>query len=222
MMQFIDMLVPFVDMVLHINNHLGTWAESMGPWLYVLMFIIIFAETGLVIAPFLPGDSLLFALGAMTTLQTNPLNVWVLLTSLTIAAILGDATNYTIGQKIGPDFIVKKFPWALKPEHMKKTESFFEKYGAKSIVLARFAPIVRTLVPFVAGVGRMNPKTFFKFNVIGGFLWIQVFIWLGHFFGNLPYIQKNFSMVIFAIIVISVLPMALEIAKARMSQKPVR
>ncbi len=216
--QIIDFLKHAIDVVLHIQVYLGDWAQWMGPWLYILMFLIIFAETGLVIFPFLPGDSLLFALGAMTTLADNPLNIWILIPLLCIAAILGDWTNYQIGHKLGRTFFSKHLKWAVKEEHLKKTEDFYEKYGAKSIVLARFAPIVRTFVPFVAGVGRMNRNVFFSYNILGGILWVNIFLWLGHFFGNLPIIQKNFSTVIFAIIILSVLPMFIEIYRAKKSK----
>jgi membrane-associated protein len=208
-------MMDLIHMILHIQTYLADWVQWMGPWLYVLMFIIIFSETGLVITPFLPGDSLLFALGAMTTLSENSLNIWILIVSLTIAAILGDWTNYQIGNKLGRNFFNKNFKWALKEEHLKKTEEFYDKYGVKSIVLARFAPIVRTFVPFVAGIASMNRQVFFKYNIIGGVLWINIFLWLGHFFGNLPFVQKNFSMIIFAIIILSVMPMFLEYLRAR-------
>lgn len=208
-----------IDVVLHINLYLGDWAQWMGPWLYVLMFAIIFAETGLVITPFLPGDSLLFALGAMTSLTVNPLDISTLAIVLPLAAITGDNTNYFIGKKLGRSWFAKKFPWALKPEYIQKTENFYARHGAKSIVIARFAPIIRTFVPFVAGIGNMNRKIFITFSIIGGMLWIQSFLWLGRYFGNLPYIQKNFSLVVVAIIFISILPMLIEILKARGSQK---
>lgn len=205
----------FLHMLLHIQVYLIEWSQWMGPWLYVLMFLIIFSETGLIVFPFLPGDSLLFALGAMTTLGENSLNIWILIPLLSLAAILGDWVNYQVGSRLGRSFFQKHLSWAVKDIHIKKTEIFFEKYGVRSIVLARFAPIVRTFTPFVAGLGKMSPRLFFKYNVAGGLLWINLFLWMGHFFGNLPIVQKNFSAVIIAIIIISVLPMAIEVLKSR-------
>ncbi len=211
----------WLDIVLHINLYLAEWIQIWGLWIYALLFAIIFAETGLVVMPFLPGDSLLFAIGALTTLE-NGLDMTSVLILLSIAAILGDWTNYQIGSKLGKKMTSENSFFRVKPAHIKKTEEFYDKHGAKSIVLARFAPIVRTFVPFVAGVGKMDPKIFFKYNIIGGILWIQSFVWLGYFFGNMPQVQKNFSLIIFAIIFLSLVPIGIEIFKAKMKIQKVK
>lgn len=207
-----DLLKQLFDVFLHIDKHLAEVTRDYGAWTNAILFAIVFCETGLVVTPFLPGDSLLFTAGALASLGT--LNVWALFLLLSLAAILGDTVNYWIGKKIGPrafDGTVK----FLKQEHLKKTEAFYEKHGKKTIILARFVPIVRTFAPFVAGVGSMTYGTFIAYNVIGGVAWVAICVFSGYFFGNIPIVKKNFSLVVLAIIGISVLPLAWEWWKAR-------
>lgn len=199
--------------ILHFDEHLIQIVAQYGTLTYVFLFAIIFAETGLVFFPFLPGDSLLFAAGAIAAM--GALNIWVLLVLLSIAAILGDTVNYMIGHYFGEKIVSNpKFP-LIKPEHIVKTNAFYAKHGPKTIVLARFVPIVRTFAPFVAGVGKMEYSTFIRYNVIGGLLWVFLFTLAGYFFGNLPFVQKNFELVIIAIVLVSVVPMLIEWLKAR-------
>jgi len=206
-----DLLKQLIDVFLHIDRHLEELTRNYGAWTNALLFVVVFCETGLVVTPFLPGDSLLFTAGALASLGT--LNVWLLFLLLALAAVLGDTVNYWIGKKIGPrafDGSVK----FLKQEHLRKTEAFYEKHGKKTIILARFVPIVRTFAPFVAGVGSMTYGTFIAYNVIGGVAWVAICVFSGYFFGNIPIVKKNFSLVVLAIIGISVLPLAWEWWKA--------
>lgn len=198
-------MMEFVDIILHLDKHIPEWIIFFGPWLYVILFLIIFAETGLVVTPFLPGDSLLFALGAFTTVE-HGLNLWILLGSLTIAGIIGDTVNYHIGKYLGPRAF-EKYPRIFRPEYLAQTQGFYERWGAFTIVAARFAPIVRTFAPFVAGIGGMNYRKFIVYNIFGAILWVFTFILAGHFFGNLPVVQRNFHIVIFGVIGVSLLPM---------------
>jgi membrane-associated protein len=212
--------MEFLSIVLHIDQHLNSWVSSMGPWIYVLLFFIIFCETGLVITPFLPGDSLLFALGAIAAIPESSLSALLLFFILTIAAIIGDTVNYSIGKFIGPKvFHSKKIP-LLNQQHLIKTQKFYEKHGGKTIVWARFIPIIRTFAPFVAGIGEMNYQRFLAYNVFGAIFWISSFLTLGYLFGNLPIIQKNFHIVIFAIIIISFLPVLIEYLKSLKAKSP--
>ncbi len=201
-------LVTFVDIFLHLDKHLGTVLQEYGGWTYGLLFVIIFCETGLVITPFLPGDSLLFAAGAFAA--TGSLSLPTLFVLLSCAAILGDAANYGIGRRLGPRVLTGDIKW-LKREYLDRTHRFYEKYGGKTIVIARFVPIVRTFAPFLAGVGKMSYRRFASYNVSGGMLWIAVCTGAGFFCGNLPFVKKNFSVVILAIIFISVLPAVFEV-----------
>jgi membrane-associated protein len=187
----------------------------MGPWLYLVLFLIIFAETGLVVTPFLPGDSLLFAVGALTSLSNSSLNIWVLGPLLMAAALLGDNLNYFIGKWLGPKIFNSRTSKYLNREHFDRTHAFVEKYGSRAIILGRFMPIVRTFVPFVAGVGTMTYMKFISMSVIAAVLWIQIFLWAGHYFGNLPEVKSNFHLVIFAVIFVSILPMLIEFYKRR-------
>lgn len=198
-------MMEFIDIILHLDQHIPTWITFFGPWLYVILFLIIFAETGLVVTPFLPGDSLLFALGAFTVVE-NGLNLWVLLISLTIAGILGDTVNYHTGKYFGPK-VFEGNSRIFKKQYLEQTHAFYERWGAFTIVAARFAPIVRTFAPFVAGIGSMSYRKFISYNVIGAVLWVFTFILAGHFFGNLPVVKKNFHIVIFGVIGVSLLPM---------------
>lgn len=205
-----------VDLFLHLDKHLGEVIRDYGTWTYLILFGIVFCETGLVVTPFLPGDSLLFAAGTMAANESTGgvLNVHLLVFLLIVAAVIGDTVNYHIGYFVGPKVFTGKSRF-LKKEHLDRAHAFYEKYGAKAIVLARFVPIVRTFVPFVAGIGKMSYTTFITYNVIGGIVWVALLTYAGYFFGNIPIVQKNFSIVILAIIVISILPMVIEFIRAK-------
>jgi membrane-associated protein len=202
-----------LDLVLHLNKHLDRLVADLGPWLYVILFLIIFCETGLVVTPFLPGDSLLFAVGALTA-RPDGINFWVVAISLSVAAIMGDSLNYWLGRRFGPRAFRFKSRF-LNQKHLEKTKEFYERYGGKTIIIARFVPIVRTFAPFVAGVGMMDYRRFMMFNVVGGLVWIWSLSLLGFFFGNLPIIQKNFTFVIFGIIILSIIPAVVEFFRER-------
>ncbi len=213
-----EFLKKLIDIVLHMSKHLEDLVGQFGPWLYVILFLIIFCETGLVVTPFLPGDSLLFAVGALAAITPQPgafgLNFWVLLITLIIAAILGDSVNYWIGKMFG-DKLPQKFPRLIKPQHLQKTHDFYERYGGKTIIIARFVPIVRTFAPFVAGIGKMTYSRFMGYNVSGAFLWIGLLLPAGYFFGNRPWVKKNFAVVVLAIIILSILPAVIEFIRER-------
>lgn len=201
-----------IDFILHLDKYLNLIIQNFGVLTYFILFLIIFAETGLVAAPFLPGDSLLFAAG--TFAAVGSLNVLWLFAILTAAAILGDSLNYAIGKFIGPKMF-KEHSRFLKKEYLDKTHKFYEKYGKKTIVFARFVPIVRTFAPFLAGLGKMSYAHFLFYNIFGGILWVGLFIFGGYFFGNIPIVKENFTIVIFIIIIVSFLPMLIEIYKHR-------
>jgi membrane-associated protein len=201
-----------IDIVLHLNRHLAELVADYGVWVYGILFLIVFCETGLVFTPFLPGDSLLFAAGALAA--TGGLNLAAVLGLLLVAAILGDTVNYWIGHFAG-EGLQKRFPRLIRKQHLDKTHAFFEKYGGKTIIIARFVPIVRTFAPFVAGAGEMSYRRFMAYNAIGGALWVLLCTVAGFFFGNLPFVQKNFSAVILGIIVVSILPAVIEVWRAR-------
>jgi membrane-associated protein len=207
----------FIDFILHMDKHLGIIIQDFGIWSYLLLFVVIFIETGLVITPFLPGDSLLFAAGALaaTTRAFNPILLFVLLAA---AAILGDTANYWIGHSLGPKVFSGNVRF-LKKEYLDKTQAFYDKHGGKTIFLARFIPIIRTFAPFVAGVGKMRYGYFITYNFVGGIVWTGLFIFAGYFFGNLPFVQENFSLVIIAIVLISVLPGVWEYFKGKREAK---
>lgn len=205
-----DLIKKLVDFILHIDRHLAEIIADYGIWTYAILVAIIFAETGLVVTPFLPGDSLLFAAGAFCAKPETGLNVHLMAVLLFIAAVIGDTVNYWIGAKIGPAVFKRENSIFLRKKHLERAHAFFEKYGGRAIILARFVPIVRTFVPFVAGVGQMTYARFIAYNVLGGFVWIYFFLYAGYLFGNQPFVQKNFKLVILAIIVISVLPMVIE------------
>jgi membrane-associated protein len=207
-----DLVKQLVDLFLHLDKHLAEILRDYGTWTYLILFLIVFCETGLVVTPFLPGDSLLFAAGTFAALGS--LSPWVLFAALSAAAILGDTANYWIGKKIGPRAFTGTVRF-LKQEHLRKTEAFYEKHGRKTIILARFVPIVRTFAPFVAGVGSMNYPVFLAYNVIGGVAWVALCVFSGYFFGNIPAVKRNFSLVILAIILISTLPLMWEAWKSR-------
>jgi membrane-associated protein len=202
-----------IDFVLHMDQHLDALVAQFGPWLYVILFLIVFCETGLVVTPFLPGDSLLFAVGALSA-REGGLNFWIVAVVLSVAAILGDTVNYWIGYFLG-EKLQKKFPRLIKPEYLQRTHNFYERYGGKTIIIARFVPIVRTFAPFVAGVGKMTYGRFMMFNVTGALLWIGLILPAGYFFGNLEIVRKNFSLVVLAIIFLSLLPAIIEYWRER-------
>lgn len=207
-------LMFLIDFILHIDQHLAEMVRDYGTLTYAILFVIVFCETGLVVTPLLPGDSLLFAAGTLTVLGDGALNPWLLVLLLTVAAILGDGANYMIARFFGKKWLETGKLKFIKPSYLQKTEAFYEKYGGKAIVLARFVPIVRTFAPFVAGIGKMNYAQFSMYNVVGAVAWVNIFVWAGHFFADQPLVRKNFTLVIFGIIGISVLPMVYEIAKA--------
>lgn len=196
-----------LDLFLHLDTHLQVIIQEYGTWTYLLLFVVVFLETGVVVTPFLPGDSLLFAAGAFAA--TGVLDVWWMWTLLSIAAVLGDTVNYSIGSRIGPRAFQGRIRF-LKREHLERTQQFYARHGGKTIVLARFVPIIRTFAPFVAGVGQMSYRYFVLYNIAGGLCWTVLFIWGGYFFGNLPFVKRNFTLVILAIIVLSLLPPVLE------------
>jgi membrane-associated protein len=211
-----EIITFFIDFIIHLDEHLHQIITTYGTWSYGILFLVIFLETGVVVTPFLPGDSLLFAAGAIASLGAfNPLLLWVLLFA---AAVIGDGVNYTIGNKIG-ERILASNTRLIKREHIEKTEAFYEKHGGKTIVLARFVPIIRTFAPFVAGIGSMQYRRFATFNVLGAFLWTSIFISLGYFFGNLPIVKDNFSAVIFGIIFISLLPIFYEYGRELLERR---
>lgn len=202
-----------LDFILDIDVHLAALTAQYGMWTYAILFLIVFAETGLVVTPFLPGDSMLFAAGAICSLGS--MDVTVLMGLLMIAAVLGDGVNYAIGKKVGPRLFTSSTSKFLNKQHLDRTHAFYEKHGGKTIILARFMPIIRTFAPFVAGVGSMRYRTFFIYNVVGAIVWVASFTMLGFFFGNQPLVKKNFTLVIGAIIVISVLPAIWEIIRSK-------
>ena len=207
-----------VDLVLHLDRHLQGVMAHYGLWTYALLFVIIFAETGFVVTPFLPGDSLLFAAGALCA--GSVLSVHLLAVVLVAAAVLGNLTNYAIGSFLGPKVFTREDSWLLRRRHLDRAHAFFEKFGGRSIVLSRFVPIVRSFVPFVAGIARMPFGRFFAFNLLGGCAWIYLLTYLGFFFGGTELVRKNFSLVVVAIIVISVLPILFEWVRVARSSKP--
>jgi membrane-associated protein len=202
-----------LDLFLHLQDHLTTFTREHGGLVYGLLFLIIFCETGLVVTPFLPGDSLLFAIGAVAADPASGLNIWASAAVIFVSAVLGDTVNYWIGRRCG-DWVVRRFPRVVKPEHLAKTHAFFDRYGGKTIILARFVPIIRTFAPFVAGSGAMDYRRFMTFNVVGALLWVALILPAGWFFGGIPVVKKNFELVVLGIIAVSVLPMAIEILKA--------
>jgi membrane-associated protein len=201
----------FIEFVLHLDVHLKELVQAYGMIVYGILFLIIFCETGLVVTPILPGDSLLFAAGAIAA--TGELNPWGMITLLSLAAILGDTVNYWIGAIVGPKVFSKPKSLFFNPEHLHRTHAFFEKYGGKTIIIARFLPIIRTFAPFVAGIGSMSYPRFIAYNIIGGLLWVPICVGAGYFFGNLPWVKENFTLVILAIIIISLMPMFIEFAR---------
>ena len=212
-----DLVHWFVDFFLHLDKHLAEVIQAYGTWTYALLFSIVFLETGLVVTPLLPGDSLLFAAGSFAAL--GALDVGLLFVLLSVAAILGDTLNYTIGHYLGPKVFHYPKSRFFNPEHLRQTHTFYEKYGGKTIIIARFVPIVRTFAPFVAGIGAMSYGRFLAYNVVGGVLWVAICLFAGYFFGNLPFVKKNFSLVIVGIVLVSILPAVVEYLRHRREAK---
>jgi membrane-associated protein len=208
-------LDQLINIILHLDVHLAEWATWLGPWLYLILFLIIFAETGLVITPFLPGDSLLFAAGALATVPNAPYSVHFLAILLIIAGILGDFVNYSIGKYIGPKIFSREQSKLFNKEHLIRTQQFYEKYGSPTIIIARFAPIIRTFAPFVAGIGNMNYSKFVVYNAAGAITWVSSFLYAGYFFGNIPSVKRNFHFIIIGVIVVSVMPIVIGFFKSR-------
>ena len=211
------MLASLIDFILHIDQHLIELAQTYGLWIYAILFLIVFCETGLVVTPFLPGDSLLFAAGAVAAL--GGMNVHMAAALLLAAAVIGDAANFAIGKYFGEKLFAKPDSRVFKREYLDKTHAFYEKYGGKTIILARFVPIVRTFAPFVAGMGDMHYGRFIRYNIIGALMWVGLLTYAGYFFGELPVVKNNVGLVVIGLIVVSVLPMAVEIAKAKWGKK---
>ena len=210
-----EFLQTVLDLFLHLDQHLNEWAGVLGPWLYLVLFLIVFCETGLVVTPFLPGDSLLFAIGALASIEGSPLSLPLITILLITAAVLGDAVNYAIGSYLGPMVFSSDRARLLNRRHLERTHEFYERHGGKTIFLARFVPIIRTFAPFVAGVGRMSYRYFAAYNVTGALAWVLSLLLAGYWFGQIPTVKRNFHIVILAIIVISVMPMVIEFVRAR-------
>lgn len=211
----ISLFSQMMNLLTHVPEHLQMWSLEYGRGLYVILFLIIFAETGLIVTPFLPGDSLLFAVGALLAYDMPGLDLPTMCVLLIVAAFLGDMVNYHVGKWMGPRIFKHEEGRWLNRKHLQKTHEFYEKYGGKTIILARFVPIIRTYAPFVAGMGAMKYSVFFVYNIIGGVIWIVSFLCLGYYFGNMPVIKSNFQYVILGIIVVSVLPIVIEFWRER-------
>ena len=209
-----DLIKAFLDVVLHLQDHLYRLTSDHGAWVYGILFLIIFAETGLVLTPVLPGDSLLFAVGAVAANPASGLNVWVAGVLMIVAAVIGDAVNYSVG-KLAGDYLTRRFPKIIRPEYLQKTRHFFEMYGGKTVILARFVPIVRTFAPFVAGMGAMDRSRFMFFNAVGAVAWVGLILPAGWFLGQLEFVKKRFEVIVLGIIFVSVLPVVWEAWKAR-------
>ncbi|MGB9098385.1 DedA family protein [Erwinia sp.] len=213
-------LIRFVvDFILHIDVHLAELVAQYGMWVYAILFLILFCETGLVVTPFLPGDSLLFVAGALAALPTNDLNIHVMVALMSVAAIVGDAVNYTIGRLFGDKLFSNPNSKIFRRSHLDKTHQFYERHGGKTIILARFVPIVRTFAPFVAGMGKMSYRHFALYNISGGLLWVLLFSYAGYLFGDLPVVQENLKLLIVAIILLSILPGVIEVWRHRRAAK---
>lgn len=215
-MEYFDLLIDFV---LHIDAHLAALVSAYGIWIYAILFLIIFCETGLVVTPFLPGDSLLFVAGALAALPGNPMNVHLVVGVLIVAAILGDGANYVIGRLFGEKMFSNPNSKIFKQSYLEKTHKFYERHGGKTIILARFVPVVRTFAPFVAGMGHMSYRHFASFNVIGGIIWVILFSYAGYFFGGMEIVQKNLEFLIVLIIFVSILPGVFEVVRSKYSVK---
>jgi membrane-associated protein len=215
-----EIILNIIHIVLHLDQYLGGWAQQMGPLFYVVLFLIIFAETGLVLTPFLPGDSLLFAVGAVCALSDSQIDVTYMGFILFVAALLGDNVNYQIGKRLGPKVFSKESSRLLNKNHLIKTQNFYETHGGKTLILARFMPIVRTFAPFVAGIGQMKFFNFISYSLVGAAAWISSFLFMGFYFGNRPEIKSNFHYVILAVIIISLLPLLISWLRTTSVFKP--
>jgi membrane-associated protein len=203
-----------LDLFLHLNTHLDAAAQHLGPWLYLLIFAIVFCETGLVVTPFLPGDSLLFALGALAA-SGSVVKLPIVMVVLCVAANCGDLVNYLLGYRLGPKVFRRESSWLLNKKHLAEAQAFYDRHGRKTIIMARFVPIVRTFAPFVAGIGRMPFARFASFSIAGGIFWVVSVSSAGYFFGNIPFVKRNFELVIVAVVVVSVLPVVIQGIKSR-------
>lgn len=212
-----ELLAQLVDILVHLDRYLGAFLADYGAWVYLLLFVIVFAETGLVVTPFLPGDSLLFVAGTLAA--AGGMDVIWLCTVLTAAAILGDTVNYWIGDYVGPRIFHRKGSRLFRREHLERTQRFYERHGGKTVVIARFVPIVRTFAPFVAGIGKMSYTRFLIYNVSGGVFWVVAFVLAGYYFGDLPFVKRNLTVVILAIVILSVLPGVIEYLRQRSRSK---
>ena len=214
----IELLKNFLDIIMHIDVHLRQWVTDYQTWTYLILFIIIFMETGFVVTPFLPGDSLLFAAGTVAAMAGNPLSLYVIIPLLIAAAFGGDNTNYFIGKLLGKTVYEKNYR-LIRREYLDKTHAFYEKHGGKTIIIARFMPIIRTFAPFVAGVGTMTYLRFISFSIVGAVIWVSSFSLAGYYFGNIPLVKNNFSLAIVTIVLISLLPMIIAFIKKFTSNK---
>ncbi|MFD3001000.1 DedA family protein [Pontibacter toksunensis] len=213
-----ELLQHLIDFILHIDLHLVDLLQQYKSWIYLILFLIIFCETGLVVTPFLPGDSLLFALGALAAIPASGLNLLFLLVLLCVAAILGDTFNYYTGLKLGSRLYNKNY-WFLRQEHLQQAQRFYARYGGRTIIYARIIPIVRTFAPFVAGMGHMNYSRFLYYNIAGAFVWVVFFVLIGYMFGNMPTVKENFSLLVLGIICVSVIPPVLTVAKQKLAAR---
>lgn len=213
-----EILTQFIDVFLHLDVYLNSLASWMGIWLYLVIFAVVFCETGLVVTPFLPGDSLLFACGALATKEGSPINIGLLFLVVVVAAVLGDLCNYEIGKWLGPKVFNRKSSFLLNTKHLEQAHQFYEKHGGKTIILARFIPIIRTFAPFVAGIGKMAYSRFASYNVVGGIVWAFLFTCGGYWFADLPIVKTRFHYVILVIIVLSAIPAVYEIIKAKLKK----
>lgn len=213
-------MAQLLDLFFHLDTHLNEWAAMLGPGLYVVLFIVVFCETGLVVTPFLPGDSLLFAVGALSSRPNSPMSLPLTALVLCVAAVLGDAVNYAIGYRVGPKVFTREDSWLLNKDHLLRTEAFYEKYGGKTIIMARFMPIIRTFAPFVAGIGKMGYGRFALFNVTGGVVWVLGFLLGGYYFAEAPLVKEKFHYVIVVIIILSMLPPVIEYLRSRGTTAP--
>jgi membrane-associated protein len=215
-----DWLHSALDVFLHLDEHLNVWAGILGPWLYVVLFLVLFCETGLVVTPLLPGDSLLFAVGALVSIEGSPIRLPVVLLLLWLAAVLGDAVNYAVGHFLGPKVFSSPRSWLLNPDHVRRTQEFYAKHGGKTIFLARFVPIVRTFAPFIAGIGEMSYPRFAMWNATGGFVWVFALVFAGYWFGRIPIVRDNFETVVLGIVAISLMPLVFEWLRSRRARGP--
>lgn len=214
-----DLIKIALEIVLHIDTFIVHWVSIWGPWMYVALFIVIFCETGLVVTPFLPGDSLLFAAAAVAARPGAPLSIWTLLLTMAAAAVLGDTANYWIGAKLGPRLLRNPNSRILRKEHLDRTHAFFERYGGKAIILGRFVPFVRTFAPFLAGVGAMEYGRFLGFNLVGGLAWVSLFLGAGYFFGRMPIVQENLTLALVGMVLITTVPIITEYIRSRRAPK---